>query len=52
MTQLALEIPAACKHRGCVEPVVGHSITGEGHVCKAHNVGELARDYDRKESRS
>lgn len=32
-----------CRHRGCPDPVVGHSITGEGHVCKQHNVKEWGR---------
>jgi len=26
-----------CKERGCVEPIVGSSITGDGHVCRRHN---------------
>lgn len=39
MTQLALPIPPACKNR-CAAPVVGHSITGRGHVCRACNEAE------------
>lgn len=32
-----LVITPPCKERGCREQIVGHSITGEGHVCKRHN---------------
>ncbi len=41
--QLALEIPPACKAKGCVQPVVGSSTTGDGHVCKGHNEQEWGR---------
>lgn len=37
--QLALNT-TACKVRGCMEPVVGHSVKGTGHVCKRHNERE------------
>lgn len=44
--QLSLAV-ASCKRRGCADPVVGHSITGEGHVCKRHNVEEWGRSLAR-----
>lgn len=47
MTQLALEIAPSCK-RKCAEPVVGSSITGEGHVCKRHNEEEWGLALSRK----
>lgn len=42
MSQLALDV-TCCKWRGCTKEVAGSSITGEGHVCRAHNVQEWAR---------
>lgn len=30
----------SCKARGCTQPVVGSSVTGEGHVCRLHNERE------------
>jgi len=41
--QLALDLPANCKARGCPRPVVGSSTTGEGHVCRGHNEAEWGR---------
>lgn len=32
-----------CKSRGCPEPVVGHSVTGSGKVCKRHNEQEWSK---------
>ena len=47
-TQLAV---ARRKERGCLEPVIGSSITGIGHVCARHNEIEwgwaLAANRDR-----
>lgn len=47
--QLALEIAPSCKERGCLSPVVGHSVTGDGHVCKRHNEIEWGRALLRSE---
>jgi hypothetical protein len=41
VSQLELLLPS-CKF-GCAAPIVGHSITGEGHVCKWHNAEEWGR---------
>lgn len=47
-TRETLPLPTAlseqkCKVKGCKEPVVGSSTTGEGHVCNLHNVREWGR---------
>ena len=44
--QLVLEIGPACKF-GCPGVVVGNSITGNGHVCKRHNVKEWGEQLSR-----
>ncbi len=49
-SQLALDV-ATCKERGCTEPVVGSSTTGEGHVCRRHNEAEWGRALSRSEWR-
>lgn len=38
-----LSILVFCKRPGCLEAVVGHSITGEGQVCRRHNIEEWGR---------
>lgn len=38
--QLALDIGPSCKDHGCTAPVVGHSITGSGYVCRSANERE------------
>jgi hypothetical protein len=46
--QLALAADC-CKVKGCPRPVVGHSVTGKGKVCKGHNEadwGAALREYD------
>ena len=48
--QLALDT-VTCKERGCAEPVVGSSTTGEGHVCRRHNEAEWGRALSRSEWR-
>lgn len=40
--QLSL-IATPCKESGCAEPIVGSSVTGEGHVCRRHNEIEWGR---------
>lgn len=38
-----------CKFKGCSHPVVGHSTTGKGWVCKGHNEqewGEALRNHN------
>lgn len=38
-----------CKFRGCKEPVIGHSTTWKGKVCKGHNElewGRALKTYD------
>jgi hypothetical protein len=40
--QLQLALPRTCRHRGCARPVVGASITGDGHVCRGHNEADWA----------
>lgn len=46
MSQLSF-LAEACKETDCPEPTVGSSITGNGHVCKAHNVVEWGRALSR-----
>lgn len=40
--QLVLPMLPPCKERGCDDPIVGHSVRGDGHVCKRHNEREWA----------
>jgi hypothetical protein len=53
--QLALSGTDCCKEKGCPRPVVGHSTTWEGMVCKGHNEAEWGRSlrtYDPRLSRA
>lgn len=46
-----LVITPPCKERGCHEPIVGHSITGVGHVCERHNEIEWGKSLQRSKWR-
>lgn len=46
-----LVLISGCKFAGCGEPVVGHSITDEGSVCKHHNEQEWGEALTTKRGR-
>lgn len=47
MSSGQLILVAGCHVHACGRPVVGHSITGDGHVCREHNEMEWRRALTR-----